>query len=160
MDRFKRILVPVDGTKGCIECIRLACHIARQNNSDIHILHVLNLSVIQKISDLSKENSSSMVDKAKLQAEGYFKDLLTQIKAESDIPYKITKKIMQGKIVDEEIINYAQHNKMDLIIINLSSKKHASDIIMGHITLRVVEFAKIPVLVIPVSIPAKPEWME
>nr|MDO8116683.1 universal stress protein [Candidatus Sigynarchaeota archaeon] len=81
-------------------------------------------------------------------------------KKESDFNYKLIKKIVQGKNVDEEIINYAQKNGVDLIIISLSSKKHAIDIIMGHVTLRVVEFARIPVLVIPVIVPSVPDWNE
>lgn len=150
MDRFKKILVPIDGKKGSYECLRLACHIAKKNNSKIHLVHVVNMSVVKKAAELSNRNSEEMIAQIRKQAEIYFKHFMEDIQVESDHNYNFQTKILQGRNVDEELINYGQNAGIDLIIISLSSKKHASDVIVGHITLRIVEFSQIPVLVLPI----------
>jgi nucleotide-binding universal stress UspA family protein len=149
MNRFAKILVPVDGSKASYECVRLACHLAVQNDSEIHMVHVINTGVIELVEHLSKENADMLNEDGERQAEGYFKSFIKSIGNESDIPFKFFTEILRGKSVDEEIINYAQQNGIELIIIPLVAKKHAADGTIGHVTLRVVEFSRIPVLTVP-----------
>ena len=149
MDRFKKILVPIDGKRSSYNCLELACHIAIQNNSDIHLLHVINLSVINKVAYLSDGNQDEMIEKAERIGRVYFKNFTSQIEEESKKTYRFKKQVVKANNVDEAIIEYAQNEGIDLIIIGLTSKKHAADVIVGHVTLRVVEFSHIPVLTLP-----------
>lgn len=149
MDRFKKILVPIDGKRGSYNCLELACHIAVQNDSEIHLLHVINLSMISKVAYLSDGNQDEMVDKSEKLATLYFKNFTNQIEEESGKKFKFQKSIIRDESVDEAIINYAQDNDIDLIVIGLTSKKHATEVVVGHVTLRVVEFSQIPVLTLP-----------
>lgn len=150
MDRFKKILVPIDGKKGSLECLKLASHIAVQNNSEIHMVHVVNLSVIRKVTALSDNDEQALIEKSEKQAEVYFKTFIKQIENELTKKIKFITKIFRAKNVGEALIEYAQKNDMNLIVIGLTSKKHASDVVVGHVTLRVVEFSHIPVLTLPV----------
>ena len=150
MDRFKKILVPIDGKKGSFEFLKLASHIAVQNNSEIHMVHVVNLSVIKKVLAISDNNEQALIEKSEKQAEIYFKSFIKQIESDSTRKIRFIKKILRAKNVGEALIEYGQKNDIDLIVIGITSKKHASDVVVGHVTLRVVEFSHIPVLTLPV----------
>ncbi|MHA1682933.1 MAG: universal stress protein [Promethearchaeota archaeon] len=149
MDRFKKILIPIDGKRTSYNCLELACHIAVKNDSSLHLLHIINLSVISKVAFLSDGNPDEMIEKAEKIGKMYFRNFKGQIQEESGKKFNFTEKIIKANNVDEAIIEYAQDHDIDLIVIGLTSKKHAEDVIVGHVTLRVVEFSRIPVLTLP-----------
>ncbi|MHA1370019.1 MAG: universal stress protein [Promethearchaeota archaeon] len=151
MKRFKRILVPVDGKRGSFECLRLACHIAIQNNSKVFLLHVVNESVIEKLSALSNGNKEILEQRAIEQGNHIFEDFIRRIRRETQKKIDFSTKLLKHKNVDEAIIDFGKKNQIDLIVISLTSKKHAADMVIGHITARVVEYSHIPVLTMPVS---------
>lgn len=152
MDRFKKILVPVDGSRTSYECMRIACHIALQNNGVIHLVHVINTKIIRKVLEYSKTSKltyENLLEGAEKEGTGIFNDFTRDIKNETAKPMKIFTRILKGENIDEEIINYANSNAIDLIVIPQASKKHAWNVVVGHVALRLVEFARIPVLTIP-----------
>jgi nucleotide-binding universal stress UspA family protein len=149
MDRFAKILVPVDGSKASYECVRLACHLAAMNDAEIHLVHVIDTGVIELVEHASKASAGKMSEEAVRQAEGYFKSFIKSIGEESDKQFQFVTEILRGKNVDEEIINYTQQNAIELIVIPLVSKTHSGIGSIGHITLRIVEFSGIPVLTVP-----------
>ncbi len=155
MDRFTKILVPVDGSRTSYECFRIACHLAVQNNSEIHLVNVINTGVIRNVVDLSRTSKvtfNNLVENAEKEGEGMFADYISNIKKESTKQFCVITKIIKGENVDEELINYARENGIDLIIVPQASKKHAWNVVVGHVALRLVEFAHIPVLTIPAEI--------
>jgi nucleotide-binding universal stress UspA family protein len=152
MDRFKKILVPVDGSRTAYECVRVACHLAIQNNSVIHLVHVINTAIVKKVLDYSKTSRltyDDLVENAEKEGAGIFDDYIHNIKKESTKPLTFVNKILKGENVDEELINYANANGVDLIVVPQASKKHAWNVVVGHVAMRLVEFAHIPVLTIP-----------
>jgi nucleotide-binding universal stress UspA family protein len=154
MDRFKKILVPVDGSRTSYECVRISCHLAIQNNSIIHLVHVINTAIIKKVLDYSKTTKltfNGLVDNAEKEGTGIFGDFISNIKKESTKQFTFVTKVIKGENVDEELINYANANGVDLIVVPQVSKKHAWNVVVGHVAMRLVEFAHIPVLTIPVE---------
>ena len=149
MDRFKKIMVPIDGKKGSYECFRLACHIGLQNKSEIHIVYIINLSAINKAAGALNEDQEKIIKDSTSTGEYYFKKYISTIKSECQYEFKFITRILKSRNLADEIIDYAQKTKMDLIIMNLVPKRDAKEMLLGHITLRVAEFAKIPVLVMP-----------
>jgi len=149
MDRFKKIMVPIDGKKGSYECFRLACHIGLQNNSEIHVVYIINLNAINKAVGVFNEDQEKIIKDNITTGESYFKKYISTMKSESPHQFKFITRILKARNLADEIIDYAQKSKMDLIIMNLVPKRDAKEMLLGHITLRVAEFAKIPVLVMP-----------
>jgi nucleotide-binding universal stress UspA family protein len=152
MDRFKRILVPVDGSRTSYECLRVACHLAIQNNSTIHLVHVINTAIVKKVLDYSKTvklTFTTLVEQAEKEGSNMFADFISNIKKESSKQFTFMTKVIKGENVDEELIAYAHANNIDLIVVPQVSKKHAWNVVVGHVAMRLVEFAEIPVLTIP-----------
>ena len=149
MDRFKKIMVPIDGKKGSYECFRLACHIGLQNNSEIHVVYIINLNAINKAVGALNEDQEKIIKDSINTGESFFKKYITTLKSECSYQFKFITRILKSKNLADEIIDYAQKTKVDLIIMNLVPKKDAREMLLGHITLRVAEFARIPVLVMP-----------
>jgi nucleotide-binding universal stress UspA family protein len=152
MDRFKKILVPVDGSRTSYECFRVACHLAIQNNSVIHLVHVIDTGMVKKVIEYSKTSRltyNSLVENAEKESADIFSDFIANIKKESTKQFTFVMKILQGENVDEELINYANANGVDLIVVPQASKKHAWNVVVGHVAMRLVEFAHVPVLTIP-----------
>ena len=142
-------MVPIDGKKGSYECLRLACHIGMQNNSEIHIVYIIDLNSINKaVGALNADQEKIIKDNVRI-GEAYFNKYISSMKLESTFAFRFITRILKSRNIAEEIIDYAQKMKMDLIIMNLVPKRDAKEMLLGHITLRVAEFAKIPVLVMP-----------
>ncbi|MHA1792193.1 MAG: universal stress protein [Promethearchaeota archaeon] len=156
MDRFKKILVPIDGKRGSYNCLELATHIAVKNNSEVHLLHIVDLGSISKVAYLSDGCESEMIEKAEKLGKLYCENFINKIEKQYKRTFNYIIHIIKAKKIDEAIIDYTQANSIDLIVIALTVKKHAEDIMVGHVTLRIVEFAHVPVLTLPVS--PENEW--
>ncbi len=152
MDRFKRILVPVDGSRTSFECLRIACHIAVKNQGTIHIVHVINTAILNRMSEFASvkgPNFKELVEKAERDGNNMFKVFLSDIKKESTYLFTFVTKILKGENEDEEILKYGDENNVDLIVISKASKQHAWNVVVGHVAMRIVEFSHVPVLTIP-----------
>ncbi len=152
MDRFKRILVPVEGSRSSFECLRIACHIAAKNAGTIHIVHVINTTLLKHLAEYTSGKGSrfnELVEKAERDGNNIFKTFISDLKKESTFPFTFVTKILKGESEDENIIKYANDNNVDLIVVSKASKRHAWNVVVGHVALRIVEFSRVPVLTIP-----------
>ena len=117
MDIIKNILVPVDGSAYANKAIEFAVDMAMQNNATIHLLHVVEVTKVPKgVNDYIR--SEGIKDTPEVV---YFENVGNQIiiPAEDEAKKRgaknIEKAVIQGNPADE-IINYAEENGLDMII--------------------------------------------
>ena len=140
---MKRILVPTDFSVQAENALKVAAQIARNNNSEIHLLHMLEIP-----SQMNDAISGSapipevmlFIQKAKetlnfIKEKSYLKDLtvIESIKVEK---------------ASQAIISYSNDNDIDLILMGSNGTSGIEEIIIGSNTEKVVRLSSAPVLII------------
>lgn len=139
---MKHILVPIDFSEHSEYALEVAASIARQQNADITIIHMMGISeaVIAEEELLEYEEAKYFMGLAKKR----FKSFL-------DKPYLkgITINIIvQNYKVFSEVNNVAKEQNIDLIIMGSHGSTGFNEIFIGSNTEKVVRTSDVPVLII------------
>ncbi|HSD09164.1 universal stress protein [Flavobacterium sp.] len=141
---MKKILIPTDFSKYADEAIEVGAQIAKQNNSEIILIHMLELPTHMNDA-ISEEKSIPEVMLFKRKADETLKNIKNR-------PYlsgiKVTE-IIRLDGVTNGINNYIKQNPdIDLIIMGSHGASGINEIFIGSNTEKVVRRSDIPVLVI------------
>ncbi len=139
---FKRILVPVDGSRYSRGAVRLASRLARIHHSEIILLHVLDEAVLAEISRFEDKAREAVLDDMQKTARAFLKDMSREVGTDGT---KVTLALTRG-IPHELILREAKRLDADLIVMGKLGKRGVSRILLGSVAERVIEFAPLPVL--------------
>lgn len=135
----KKIVVAYDGSPDSKKALKMAIDLAKDLTAAIAVVSVYNipygLADGGYYGELSKDYDKLAEKKA---AEG------KKICEEAGIP--VHSEVLQGDPADE-IIKYAQQEKVYLILIGTRGLGGFAQLVMGSVAHRVVTYSKIPVLV-------------
>ncbi|RUA06731.1 MAG: universal stress protein [Flavobacteriia bacterium] len=142
---MKRILVPVDFSKEAENAARVAVSIAKKTNSEIFLLHMLELPVnIIDPTEIASVNTGP-------QALFYMKQANEQFKNFVRKPFfkgvKVVESI-QFQLAFSGIIEESKKNNIDLIVMGSQGASGLKEMFIGSNTEKVVRKSDIPVLVI------------
>lgn len=142
---MKRILVPVDFSKEAENAAKIASDIARKTNSEIFLVHMLELPVSTidpaEMSTISSE--PQIIYFMKLAHEKFEKfKLLPFLKGLRVI------ETIQFQHAFSGIINESEKNNIDLIVMGSQGASGLQEMFIGSNTEKVVRRSKVPVLVI------------
>lgn len=148
---ISRILVPIDGSESAFRAASFAIGMAAKYEATLYLVHVLELNpnfAAMGIYGLSLgEEISRMQADAKKQADLWFE----KVKKEAENAGVRTK----SEIVSEfpltltgEIVNYAERNAIDLIVMGSRGRTGFKKLLLGSVASGVVTYASCPVLVI------------
>lgn len=144
--KVERILFPTDFSEGAAHALRYAVDLAKTYNSKLHILHV--------IYDFTKATGSHIPH---ISADELYKEMNEWAIKEIDkscieeirgLP-DVEKTVLEG-IPYEEIINFAEKEKTDIIVIGTYGRSGLERFIFGSTAERVVRRAPCPVLTVRV----------
>ncbi|AIH03895.1 MAG: Nucleotide-binding protein, UspA family [Thermodesulfobacterium sp. 37_54] len=137
---FKKILIGYDGFEGSLIALEKGLILAKNLEAEVLVVWVAS---IPEYAEMISE-----VEEAKEQAVRYYDDLLKDIERLSkDKDLKITPMIKYGKPA-EVIVNVAEENDVDLIILGPSKYSFIRRRILGSTAERVTEKAGCSVLII------------
>ena len=142
---MKRILVPIDFSKEAENAARVAAHIARKTDSEIFLVHMLELPV-------------TTIDPAEMNAISSEPQIIYFMKlAREKFQKFISLPFFEGlKVVESVqfqhafsgIIAESEKNNIDLIVMGSQGASGLQEMFIGSNTEKVVRRSKIPVLVI------------
>ncbi|MFV5698257.1 universal stress protein [Flavobacterium sp. ZT3R17] len=140
---MERILVPTDFSEHAEDALKVAAQIAKKNNCEIFLLHMLELP--SQMSDAISGGSS-------------IPEVMLFIKKANETFQKIKERpYLNGLSVSETvhferasdgILSFSKKNKIDLIIMGSHGSSGIEEILIGSNTEKVVRLSDIPVLVI------------
>lgn len=140
-----KILVPVDGSEYSMEAVKVAAKYAKATKTDIHIM-----TVTPFISGLDLEISAGALDRLDEKLRANAEEVLTKAQDVLKADGIGSKAILASSIsAADEILGYAEKEKVDLIIIGskgLGGK--ATRFMMGSVALKVVSNAPCNVYVV------------
>jgi nucleotide-binding universal stress UspA family protein len=140
---MKRILIPTDFSKYADLAIEAGAQIAKKNNAEIVLLHMLELPG-QSNDALTGETSIPAIMLFKNKADETLKDIKNR-------PYLKGIPIKEVVLLDNAskgITNYSNQNDIDLIIMGSHGSSGFEEIFVGTNTEKVVRLSNIPVLII------------
>ncbi|MCK5814850.1 MAG: universal stress protein [Flavobacteriaceae bacterium] len=142
---MKKILVPIDFSKQAEYAAQVAAKIAKKTNSELHLLHALELpnSIIDPSSFGNADNSPATLLYMKKAQEKF--EILTKRYFLKDI--KISKSVIFHSAYDG-IINESKEQGADLIVMGSQGVSGLEEMLVGSNTEKIVRHSDIPVLVV------------
>ena len=146
--KFKNILVPLDGSEYSIKALEYASIMAKGFSSKLTALYVVPSSIRYDLF-LNKENAeidspfNQIIQVSYIEAQKWLKDITK--KRDREI---VTEVIIAEESIVSEIIEFAEREKIDLIIMGTRGRTGFKKIFLGSVASGVVNFAHCPVLVI------------
>jgi nucleotide-binding universal stress UspA family protein len=140
---MKRILVPVDFSDYSVEALKVAAQIARKNQSEIILLHLL---------ELPHQSSDAFGNGNSIPEIIFFKDKAIE-KLEELLESTFLKGIdvfesIEFNKVELGVIDASIKNNVDLIVMGSHGTSGFKELLVGSNTEKIVRYSKIPVLVI------------
>ena len=148
---FSKILVPIDGSEPSFHAARIANNIAKRFNSEIIFLYVVVSPSKYEYANLTGLVTPKQIDmiiqNAKEEAKDWFKRIENMTKENNSNVKMSTKVILTGIAVYGEIIQYAEKESIDLIVLGTRGRSGFKKLLLGSTATGVVTYAHCPVLV-------------
>jgi nucleotide-binding universal stress UspA family protein len=149
-------LVAIDGSIESIEAAYFAISLAARGEAELVLLYVFYSQIAYAYSSyLSKVEDSSSMDAILSSAENEAKQWFEVIKsklsniAESNHNIKLkTEVIITSTSVPDAIVDYAEHNMVDLIVVGAKGKSALKKILVGSTTSELLTYSRFPILVV------------
>ncbi len=141
---IKKILFPTDFMEGSAQAIPYAVDLAKKYGAKLHVIHVIH--EVTRTTGLYvphitfDELYKSMEAEAEKEIQRVY---LEELRGLGDVEYAVLKGIPY-----EEIINYAEQNGMDMIVMGTHGRKGLDRLFFGSTAEKVVKGAKCPVLTV------------
>lgn len=141
-----KILIPVDGSKYTDMCLKTAAFLCRDKAADEYVL----LNVTHHISDLDLEVAPRDRDVIRETFMKRAEALLEKSKAYlvSQGVRNVTTVILKGPSPSQEIIEFAEKEKVNLIIIGARGTSEQARFLLGSETPKVVKYSPCCVFVV------------
>ncbi|WP_316505334.1 universal stress protein [Nitrosopumilus sp.] len=140
---MKNILVPFDGSGYSEKAFEKALEIAEKFESDLIVMTVVQ-SKISDSTGMSLERLQEIQDDEEGLATTMLKKLEVKAK-EKNVPFSI--KIIHNPSSSEGIVNYADSNNIDLVVMGSHGRTGFRKIVLGSVANGVVGHSKCPVLI-------------
>lgn len=138
---YERILVPTDGSPAAAAAAEEAFALADELGGSVHLVYVVDESASQFLT--TGERMSSVLES--LTEEG---ERATAETAAIGPDVQNTTAVVRGFHVNEAIVEYAEANDIDLVVMGTHGRRGV-DHIIGSTTERTLARSAVPVLVVP-----------
>ena len=152
--KFSKILLTVDGSEQSMNAADYALVIAKKqdNNAQLIALHVLfsqtGYAYSTNIFGLVTPSSiNELLEDTKHEAQQWFDKIKEKMNENGDIQIK-TEVVVSSTSVVAAIVDYAEHEDVDLIIIGSRGRSGFKKLLLGSTASGVVTYATCPVLVV------------
>ena len=151
--KSSKILVTVDGSNESMDAADYAIAMAKKEDNNTHLiaLHVLFSQLGYAYSTnlfglVTPSSINELLKDAKHEAQQWF-DKIKEKMYENDIQLK-TEVVVSSTSVVAAIVDYAEHENVDLIVIGSRGRSGFKKLLLGSTASGVVTYATCPVLVV------------
>jgi nucleotide-binding universal stress UspA family protein len=148
---FSKILVPIDGSEPSFHAARIANNIAKKFNSEIIFLYVVvspsKYEYASITGIITPKQDDMIIQNAKEEVKDWLNKIEDRVKEENPNIKLSTKVIITGVAIYGEIIQYAEQESIDLIVIGTRGRSGVKKLLLGSTASGVVQYSHCPVLV-------------
>ncbi|MFQ6055600.1 MAG: universal stress protein [Methanosarcinales archaeon] len=139
---YKNILIATDGSEYTKKAIKYGVEIAKLSESKIYAIYVVDTTAFASISmDAALENMYELLHQEGDAATKYIEELAI------DAGVAVERFILDGNPA-EEIVNFANNNSIDLIVMGTMGKSGLDRFLLGSVAEKVTRTSSIPVMVV------------
>jgi nucleotide-binding universal stress UspA family protein len=147
---ISKIVVPIDGSKNSMEAAYYALNMAQKYDSEVAVVHVVNIDPNLQLLGIYRlsypDTIKKTVEGARNEAQKWFTEIIRNAEQKS---IRIKSDIIDSPIsVVAALVNYADQEKADLIVIGTRGGSGISKMLLGSVASGVVTYAPCPVLVV------------
>ncbi len=141
---MKRILVPVDFSEEAKCAVKTAANLARKTNSEVFLLHMVDLpeGIIDAQSGTDNSSPASILYLKKIH------ERFEEIKNSPELEGLTVHEKVQFQKTFDGVIEESKTDNIDLIVMGSSGASGIKEIIIGSNTEKVVRHSNVPVLVV------------
>ena len=143
---FARILVAVDGSEASMDAADYAMDMAKMYNAELTTLTVSHISLSSYGLAAPPDAIKQRKEKHKLESKQWF-DKFNQSAKQNDIQLK-TELIDSQMSVEGAIVEYAESNGIDVIILGTRGRSGIKKLLLGSVASGVITYATCPVIVV------------
>jgi len=147
MEKITKILAPTDFSELSQAGVRSALELAKVVKAEVTVYHVVNLGELKLTGGGSEERLPPFPHPVRTYREAMSRFMKTHF-ADLTADVKVHEKVEMG-IAEKNIVNLAEEQGMDLIVISTHGRTGVSHMLLGSVTEKVVRLARCPVLSIP-----------
>lgn len=141
---FDRILIPTDGSKAVQPAVEMALNLAEKHDATLHVLFIVD----QPVSVSGAGEGFGALDNLleALEEEGH--EVTGEIAEQAEErEIETTAAVRRGNPHDD-ILNYAEEQDVDLIVIGTHGRTGVKRALLGSVTEDIVRHSEIPVLTV------------
>jgi len=140
-DFFRSIVIATDGSENTWKATSYGIKIAKLSGATVHALYVMDTSSVSQSWTAGKEIIYEILKKEGQKATSKVKEC----GGASDVEVKEV--ILEGH-PSREIIDFAEDNEIDLIVMGTLGKTGLDKFLMGSVAENVVRNSKVPVMIV------------
>ncbi|HEX6280974.1 MAG TPA: universal stress protein [Nitrososphaera sp.] len=148
---ISKIVVPIDGSKNSMEAADYALKMAQKYGSKVALVHVVNIDQNLQLLGIYRlsypDPIKKKVEEARTEAQKWFTEIIRNAE-QRRVPINKTDVIDSPMSVVAALVNYAEQEKADLIVIGTRGRSGISKMLLGSVASGVVTYAPCPVLVV------------
>ncbi|MDZ4770095.1 MAG: universal stress protein [Chloroflexota bacterium] len=143
--RYKKILVPLDGSGFAQRAIAHAVDVARVSGAEIILLTIFTPPAYEYSGQLALAGQESQLEAAREEMKRYLIGCRTELRDEN---LKVRTHVIEGQAVAHLICDYVRAEGIDLIVMSSHGHSGIVKLLFGSVTRSVMECVDIPVLLI------------
>lgn len=143
--RYRKIVVPIDGSGWSESAIPHAVDIARNNNSEIILLHVFRPPAYEYTDQIALAGNEDQIQQVREQIKQHLMGLRNQLRSEQ---LNCRVQFIEGQGVANLICNYINEEGVDLVIMSTHGRSGITQLLFGSIAQKVLHGVKVPVMIV------------
>ena len=148
--QISKIVVPIDGSKNSMDAADYAGKMAQKYGSQLSVMHVINIDQNLQLLGIYRlsypDPIKKKIDEARADVQKWFNEISRNAE---DRGISVKTDIVDSPLsVVSTIVNYADQEKADLIVIGTKGRSGISKMLLGSVASGVVSYASCPVLVL------------
>lgn len=152
LNKFKKILITVDGSPQSMNAADYAINIAKKYNSELVALHVLYSKIgfafySETVTGLITPSSiKELVDQGKEEAKKWFEKIQEKCDA-ANLQVK-TEAVITAISIVEAIVSYSEKEGVDVIFVGSRGRSAFKKLLLGSTASGIMTYAHCPVMII------------
>ncbi|PJF40446.1 MAG: universal stress protein [Chloroflexi bacterium] len=145
VNRYKKIVVPVDGSGWSERAIPHAADIARANGAELILLHVFRPPAADYIGEMALAGQDSQINEMREQMKQRLIGLRSELRGEG---LEVRTQVIEGVGVANVICEYINSEHIDLVVMSTRGRTGLTRFLFGSVANKVIQCVEVPVLLI------------
>ncbi|MFZ6030115.1 MAG: universal stress protein [Chloroflexota bacterium] len=147
--RYRRLLIPLDGSSRAECVLPLASTIARRYDSTLILAHVLNKPEMPRRLALSADEDkllAQFIERNRQRAEKYLDDLAAELGSQLSSP--VEKRLLVSEAPTTVLHEAVERENADLVVLSAHGYSGSSKQPYGSVTLNFIAYGRMPLLIV------------